>query len=1110
MPKYIAAALPVVLLALLQACGGGGSEGSGTDRTGGLSGLLAIDNYTPVVTKPSLTKVDQRASISYDEGLNWLETFYTMTSILYAVSDIDSGAVRPAFLGDRANDELLNTSCERGQLQLDEYDNTFVGTFNGCQANDVTLNGQLVVTADPDRGKVDVRYRYFQMKSPEVELIVHGDLFVDEIGVSATDLYYRNVTLGRTYYTEELELISGQVFGYIYADNTGYIFAGSESGGNFIELNGEGSSRQVARVKYNSSDWFFEAKLVDTEGVRYNTNINLETLLSRAYQPNGAPILDEAPIRTVVEGELLEFTVDVSDPDSDYLRYEWQYGSGPTGCASPEVTGGGNSVQVQALCRGEHQLDLTLSDGRDTYRYQVPYQVTAPAPELSEEIARVTVTSEGVQAQLQVVSPEEHGPFSYHIESPRSGVSVDDQGVIRVDNPERVINTPGGEITVTGTVSNETATPFTLAIPLRQDTAVMLPAYLGPLNLDKPWADWNQNGLPDQLISFGQSFAIVEMAETGLQVIHTETRELSDGLLRHFDTMDTNGDGQQEIVLAFEYELVVLSGEDFQVLKRQAWEDGQGEPVELLQSRDVVFAPDGRAEIHYRGYQKGFYAVAMRYQFIADQFEPILEQDFQDTVIAQGRTLADLDGTGILSRAEVVAVEGSDHQFSVHQYDPDDPERLVRTRTLELPADERWHAKEISFMSMDGETGHELVAATWDGTLRVFKPVDEGFELAAVLELEGESWIISRNQLVPYDGQSAALHVGNGLYRLSVERGVELLPLNRASFRPAFNFTYYLLDADEGGQLTLVSDEQNAARENGLTRFVLDDNLETVERQWFNTPLLYTHGGAAAIPALSGEHNNLIYRSGSIGGVIWDSQTGQTIEEGFMSVERPQAGDLDGDGRAEVYGTNGSRLVWADPDTYQTHILEDMDPYQLGPFRFLVMDGIDTPQLVVIGRSGVSDTRVLIYRYNEEGVLALHSDQVLQTELSVASLAQQDVTGDGQPEIILHDSLLYDREAFKVFDKDFQLLMDFELSGLVRPRAFNLSGVRSNRLLVFEEGRIVTINPEKQRIEDRSQRFEGTIKPNSLLCHGENLMTCPKTLLTSGAIYRYPGAMTEH
>ncbi len=78
-----------------------------------------------------------------------------------------------------------------------------------------------------------------------------------------------------------------------------------------------------------------------------------------------------------MEGETLEITVDASDPDSDYLRYEWQYGSGPTGCATPELTGSGNSVQVQALCRGEHQLELTLSDGRDTYHQQVPYQVTA-------------------------------------------------------------------------------------------------------------------------------------------------------------------------------------------------------------------------------------------------------------------------------------------------------------------------------------------------------------------------------------------------------------------------------------------------------------------------------------------------------------------------------------------------------------------------------------------------------------------------------------------------------------------------------------------------------------------------------------------------------------
>ncbi len=236
MPKYIAAVLPIVLLTLLQACGGGGSGGSGPDPDprGELSGLPAIDNYTPEVTKPSLTKVDQRASFSYDEGLNWLETLYTMTSILYAVSDIDSGAIRPAFLGDSANDELLNASCEQGQLQQDEYENTFVGTFNGCQNNGVTLNGQLVVTADPDRGRVDVRYRYFQMKSPEVELIVHGDLFVDQIGVSATDLYYRNVTLDRTFYTEELELVSGQVYGYIYADNAGYVFAGSGPGGNFI------------------------------------------------------------------------------------------------------------------------------------------------------------------------------------------------------------------------------------------------------------------------------------------------------------------------------------------------------------------------------------------------------------------------------------------------------------------------------------------------------------------------------------------------------------------------------------------------------------------------------------------------------------------------------------------------------------------------------------------------------------------------------------------------------------------------------------------------------------------------------------------------------------
>lgn len=91
-------------------------------------------------------------------------------------------------------------------------------------------------------------------------------------------------------------------------------------------------------------------------------------------------------------------------------------------------------------------------------------------------------------------------------------------------------------------------------------------------------------------------------------------------------------------------------------------------------------------------------------------------------------------------------------------------------------------------------------------------------------------------------------------------------------------------------------------------------------------------------------------------------------------------------------------------------------------------------------------------------------------------------------------------------DKAARKLEQFELSGLNRPVVLDIPGAASTRLLLADEGQLITIDPETQRIEDRSQRFEGEMIPSSLPCHGDNIMTyraCPKTLFTSEAIYQY-------
>lgn len=1111
MSRFLTTLLLVALTAFLHACGGGGGGGEGgrDPNDGGSGEQPAVANYVPQVPKPTLTKVHQRTPILHEEALNWLETLHAMSTVLYAVGDIDGSGVAPAFLEDNAKGDISEANCEQGRLLVDDYGSTVVGTFKDCLEDGVTLNGQLVATANPStpgrEGRLDIRYRYLQMTSAEGELVAHGDLVVDESGVTATDLYYHNVPLNRTFYTDDMNLYYGNVNGRIYADQLGYVIVQSSFNGESIQLNGVGVNKQSAWIKKDSGEKFFDAELIDQEGTLYQTDITLEALLNRAYRPNRAPVLDDSQAWVSVEGESLEITVPATDPDADYLVYQWQYDQGPADCATPELTGGGNTVTFKAQCRGEHQLVLTIDDGRDDHRYQIPYQVIAPAPEISQDLGEIRVTERGIQAQVDVLSPDEHGPFTYYIESPDSGATINENGLISIESPERAFQSHGGEITVFGSVSNETSTPFALAVPMRREGESPFIVYPGRFRLDQPWGDWNRDGQPDQLIDFGESFALVEMTDTGLKVVHTETRELSDGRLRHYATQDTNADGELEIVLAYERELVVLSGRNFEVLMRRRWQDQQQNPAQIPNSTDAVLVSDDEPLILYEAYQPGIGIAPMSYRFDEDRHTPIEEDVYREAVKRQSYTYADLDGEGVQSRVEVQAIEDSDHRFEVRQYDPADTEAVIKTLMLELPSDLRWDAEDIQFMNMDSEPGDELVATNWTKAFQVYKAEDQSFAQASVIEFESEhNWMVDRYRLYPFDGQSGVIRKGTALVRLSIENGVEEIPLNRVSFGYSNHgyLGYHLLEHDNADRYTLVTEQTAPSDQAGMARLVLDNKLEIVEQQLFDQRPPFVPEGVASISSASSDRQYAVYFDTSSGDVvIWDPETGANIPSDSENFAHFHSGDLDGDGLLEVYGQSSIEVIQLDPTTYQSRRVEGAE-LESTVARLLIMDSIDTPQLLLSTRDDNTEHRIRIYR-QKEGRLSLHADHRLDIDVTVPQIRQQDVNGDGIPEVILSADRYGDRQAFWVFDINLNPLTEFEIDGLEYPKVFNIPSARSERLFVFDQGRVMTINPKKKRIEDQSQRFEGSVNAFSLLCHGNDIMTCPKTLMTSEGIYQY-------
>ncbi len=150
--------------------------------------------------------------------------------------------------------------------------------------------------------------------------------------------------------------------------------------------------------------------------------------------------------------------------------------------------------------------------------------------------------------------------------------------------------------------------------------------------------------------------------------------------------------------------------------------------------------------------------------------------------------------------------------------------------------------------------------------------------------------------------------------------------------------------------------------------------------------------------------------------------------------------------------------------------------------------------------------RLDLYEYRDNNVERTGTI-TFDTEPLDMDHAQQDVTGDGVPELIVWNTIR--QTEFWVIDSSLSVVAQFTTETPV-DGVFELPTLTSNSLVAYQQGQgagnwrdthIIQIDPKSGRVFTRSPILPGWTDKNGLACLEGNLADCTKLVITSLGVF---------
>lgn len=1159
--------------AVLTACGGSSgkdkiSTTSSPPEISGGGSLLGLPDDIPEVTsfQPSVPTPRyngrlEHSSLSRQNSFYFLEALYQLLEPVYEGGKTLLTPPKPSIL-NYSYESVVNSPCASGAPEhtSHSFDRrvTEVLTLDSCITDSgARIHGQILIDIyfgeDELPYSTRTTYRAVTIDLDGDQLTYHGQLTTTpDGGITVNFFTVYNAILDTVYHTEHLEIYQGSVNGRVYHSKWGYIdVIDNRSLSSDARLKGSNASQLDINLERDGQNSLLDLALSSPPVYGFTalkTSIPIDVLFQWPYRKNSMPEGELKTSYTVDLGDTLDLDAySFTDPDHDFLTYQWRQRGNPEGCTEL-VFQTEPAIELSASCRGTHEFDLIVEDGFHTLVIPFSVIVAGPLPELAH-IAPIEHTdrAQAISLNITVENETEAGPVTYALAYGPPGIEIKKNGTVS-GIPQTLFQTQGGSVHFGVSVSNErtviqdiTINYVGREIEIRAENRGGFPA-----DISSSWHDINQDNRREQLVDYGNTFAIIEVYEGVTRYRHLETREFSTFSLQDKGILDYDGDGKQDIVLVYSDKYVVLSGQDFRLIHEQ-----ELQPI-ITHNRPAVLVPGLNPGIYYQNtweteeWSYYEFETGQRYPRVAPSTHELSLGNFKGdghySLLATSVEALDgnpavlhTDGTmqrlnGYPSAVADINGDGVDDIIRVQSYTPVNETKiehysaatgeLEATYTMNVPELDREPAVLIRFVNLDNDLGDELVLLTTyePDQIYILKRSGTVFELARKIpypERGDRTLFRVMNSLSQFDDNSAVI-------KGSAENG-QLLKFSLVDdpIVYASGVNGYQHTSREPMGLYRVNQTQSNVEflgirrwvnEKGEARAVLTSNTLTPDLDWINhtypnLPIPYDLNAITMLPSNEGARQRLVYAHGPSYYSVVNLEPEEVVTTGDAVVVNHAAGDLTGNGLMDIYGINYYELHKLNSQTYQYELIDDSLPSRgseiLGPT--IAEFGGESPALFIPWNfhSSGDHPRMDVYQHGSSGTLQRTHTIHFETRRRDMGYAQQDVTGDGVPELIVWNT--DENTSYWVIDASLTVISkgttQIPLAGVL-----NLPGHSSNTLIAYkfgaglgnwEDTRIVQIDVASGQVISRSPILPGTVAQDGLTCFGDNLSTCTKLVVTN-------------
>ncbi|WP_111640761.1 hypothetical protein [Marinimicrobium alkaliphilum] len=1170
----------VLALTLLAACGsrsGGPPEDYITDDPAddriAVDDLDVVRDFVPISPAPQYTGLQNRAIITQGNSLDLLNAFYILLETaadsvltLYNVPYPDLLLYQAPPSPDE--EPLCLSGDYRHSLHEEEQRVVIIGSYHNCElASGGRIHGQQTIdlrfnTAGTEIVRSEFRLRNITLRDGDIEILIHGELQGGYGLMRFTDFVYENVTLGYSVYTDDMviNVLDQEYTGTFFHSDWGSVelFEGAAPGG--VRLLGARTTELTAVRRSRAGSSFLELVQTGTQGVRNRAELAILELFAWPYTTDRTPVAVLKAPDVFKRSETVSFSADYAGTaPRGFLTYDWEYLSGPSGCNVDLMVVSVNERTFTADCRGTHELRLVADNGVQQYYQTFSVQTIGELPDVAGISHRPADLDEPESWQVVVDNTELDGPFTYNLINAPEGLEIDDTGRIR-GTTSRLIPGGLGTLHLDVEVSNERSVVQSVAIDISSDAASVHVYDESPLSaaIKQPWVDYNGDGHLQNVIDYGQTYAVIEAKEGRVDYTYIEARGFSTGELLTRRIMDYDGDGQSDLVLVYPDRYIVIALDDFRVKHDTTFPDelvktranqakviGGVEPAILLgyhQREGMPTRSALRYDIPSRTYEVSRYVwhtpssdsrIYHVADFSGDGYESVYQRADGQQHQMQGR-LVNLPGRAVEFPYGVYALDLTGNGIT-DLVRPQLPQEADAERTLEIFDHRIGSVRDtlpiLGAPAFSTDNTEILTFDRGDGSERGLVIVERGTsQWLHILEKQGDSYqwlrreqIASRGQsnprtVVPFGEGKLAVHAGSsidgGLFTLDSEG-------NRGVLTQAFGRHEQLIPfhADpDSGELEVIGFNAvtNETRSASANRITLGKNAERVALEnhpsfrgrasWDGRPALLAHEG--------GTRPRLVYESLTRHKIV-DFETGEIVIDRLRDdINHFYAVDLSGDGREELFGLTYDRFVQIDIADLSRSVLGERPvnqlPYRPRDITLVDAGGSVPPRLLVPRRPSSPNHEQVLEVYQHQGGQGITSIELpLNNSVNNAQLAQQDITGDGVPEVIVWGSR-YPGEII-VMNANFGVIDRFTIGHEIE-KVLNMPDHRSNRLIFTHSRgvpaghiRIAEYDSQRGKIVSESQVFPGQLQRDGLICLGDDLYTCDKFLVFDRAVYHVQG-----